>query len=256
MKWSICPPENEEKYRKACHHYAVNGFGSFKRDKDYGMILEGNEKDVGIVALKNIQKNGGVDTLLKYADKFKENETIGEPPIFNYIGFGEFAPSTLRYVNTALEIKTLVKDPKKIIEIGGGYGGLCKIMSVLNDWETYKITEVDEACELCDKYIKAMNLNAEVVSQDIDEECDLLIADSSMSECDLETQMKYLKLIVKAKYIYIVYNTLALQEGVNNFFTLLKNTLMYCDMRIEHTYEANGTATSSIVSLFITNKFR
>lgn len=256
MKWSICPPDNEQRYRDKCHYYAINGFGSFKQDKDYGMILEGNEKDVGLVALENIKRRGGMDILLEHLDEFKENETIGNPPLYDYEGVGKVAPSTLRYVNTALEIQTLVKDPKKIIEIGGGYGGLCKTMSVLNNWETYKITEIDEAMLLCDKYIKAMNLNAEVVPQNIDEECDLLIADSSMAECDKETQMQYLSLIVKAKYTYIVYNTLALQEGVNNFFNLLKNTLLYCDMRIEHTYEADGGATSSVVSMFITNKLK
>lgn len=210
------PPKNiMERYAERCEYYATHDFSDFKNDKDYITILEGNERIVGDIALKSINKLGGHDFLRENLHKFKENETVGNPTLYDFDGMS-VAPSTLRYVNTLLEIRTLVNDPKRIIEIGGGYGGLCKILSAVFNWDSYKIIDIPSAVKLCQKYLDYFKLNAKAI-ESCNEESDLVIADSSLAECDIETQLKYAQLINKSKQAYVIYNTLHVPNGVENY---------------------------------------
>lgn len=230
--WHTPPKEVMSDYCERCEFYSLNDFSNFKRDTKYNTILEGNEKIVGDIALQSIKNYGGFDYLVKNIDKFKENEQIGNPQKFIYDGI-EVAPSTLRYVNSLLEIKRLNINPKKIIEIGGGYGGLCKILSTEFIWDEYIIIDILPATKLCNKYLQAMKLNAKAVTE-YDGESDLVIADSSLAECNLETQEKYAKLINKSKSAYIVYNTLHIAESAR-FYNAFISKLIGFNMKIELT---------------------
>lgn len=248
MKW-LAPQTNIDKYLEKCEYYATNDWSNFKQDKDYGKILEGNEPAVGDIALSNIKRLNCLNILTDNLAKFKENETVGNPKLYNFDGM-LIAPSTLRYINSVLEIKTLVANPKKIIEIGGGYGGLCKTMSTVFNWDSYKIVDLPAPVKLCNRYLKHFNLNAEAV-EEIDEPCDLVIADSSMAECDLETQMKYVKLIKKAKFAYIVYNSLATDKGAEIFMKILLELLPSFDALIEHSRTSSGQMVSTVEILYL-----
>lgn len=249
MIWSTPPKEVSDAYRHKCTHYSKGDWSNFKRDKKYNTILEGNEKEVGVIAYKSIKKLGGLKILEDNLEKFRENETVGNPEIM-LLNDIQIAPSTLRYVNTALEIKTLIKDPKKIIEIGGGYGGLCKTMSVLFNWDSYTIIEIPEAVPLCNRYLEHFNLNAHAVPF-FDEEADLVIADSSLAECNKETQRMYAKLINKAKCAYVVYNTLGCEEGAKNWLTFAPLVLENFNARIEHVHDQFGGVVPHIIIMYL-----
>jgi len=210
MTWSI-PEDIKRNYLERCVYHATNGLSGFKRDPAYQMILEGNTAEVGYLALGAMSKRGKFQWFIDNLDKFKKNERIGDPQMMRFGDF-ECAASTIRYANTFLEIRDLCDNPRRIIEIGGGYGGLCTVLSSFWNWDSYKIVDLPEPTMLATRYLNEQEVNA-TCHTELDEECDLIIADSSMAECTVEQQQKYINLIKKAKYAYVIYNTLHTNEG-------------------------------------------
>lgn len=207
-------------------------FKNFKREPNFQKILEGNEFAVGEIALKSIDNLGKREEFIELLPLFRENEKIGNPQFLFFEGIGKVAPSTIRYANTYFEIRKLLKKSvlKKIVEIGGGYGGLCKILSSVYNFQTYILVDLPEVIELCKKYLSNFKeLNGKikfVYVSEIDNidfsGTDLVIADSSLSECNLQTQLLYTKKILSnSKYIYLVYNTLHDPKGMHNFKAVL-----------------------------------
>lgn len=211
--WTNAPLEIADKYAQKCSDFIhdIDLFNNFKQDPDYQKILEGNEQIVGDIALFSIKKMGRYNDLLNNLYKFKENETVGNPVLIDFPDIGPIAASTLRYVNTAYEINRLVGDNlSTVVEVGGGYGGLYKTLSVLYDLNSYTNLDIQPAVRLSEKYLSYFDL---YLNETIPESYDLFIADSSLAECGLEAQRKYIEIAKKAKYVYIVYNTLHLKEG-------------------------------------------
>lgn len=205
MSWAVSKGI-EQKYLEKCVLFGTNeeAFANFKRDPDYNKILEGNERIVGEIAMNSIKKCGGWDWFLSNLDALKDNEKLGNPVLLDYNGI-EVAPSTLRYANSLIEIESVLGGymPKSVVEIGGGYGGLCKTLSIMYHFDTYTMLDLPEANLLSKKYLSHFPINFNYELQD---SYDLFIADSSVSECDLETQLKYAQIAKKCKYVYVVYN--------------------------------------------------
>lgn len=126
--WSTPPLDVARKYIEKCKLFVEDdeAFANFRRDPDYGKILEGNEEEVGLIAMNYLHQHGGASFFEAYKERFKENDAVGNPPLYE----NGLACSTIRYANTAFEIMQLLGNfnPRRIIEIGGGYGGLCKIL--------------------------------------------------------------------------------------------------------------------------------
>lgn len=235
--WKKCPDDNARLYMEKCRLFVRNDevFANFKRDKDYGKILEGGEEAVGDMALKGILKQGGKAILLDNLGKFKENEIYGNPILRNYKLTGPIVPSTLRYVNTYLEIKKLIKDNKikRIVEVGGGYGGFCKTMSVLEDFDEYILVDLPPAVELCRKYLDHFdNIKNKITYIPCDDirsletitDVDLFISDSAFAECDFATQTIYTNTIAKkSKFIYLNFNTLHIKEAGSEMQSFISN---------------------------------
>ncbi len=235
--WDKCPEDNFRKYFNKCEMFSQNDelFNNFKRDPDYQKILEGGEQVVGEMAINNIKGKNKFATLLFNLPAFKENDIYGNPILREYPSLGEIGPSTLRYVNTLFDVQALVGDfkPKRIVEVGGGYGGLCKVMSVLYDFDEYILVDLPPVVKLCEKYIsKFENLKGKVkfiASTELEEikDIDLFISDSAFAECGLEYQNKYIdNLIVNAKYSLTTFNTTHLvqtNDEIQNFINKLTN---------------------------------
>jgi putative sugar O-methyltransferase len=222
-------------------------FANFKRDPDYGKILEGGEEVVGKIALKSIARLKGTDLLLNNLEKFKENDRYGNPILRHYKLTGDISPSTLRYVNSLLEIKNLIGDyqPKKIVEVGGGYGGLAKTLSAVYDFDEYTLIDLPPVIELCKKYLnhfkdikKKMRY---IYCDDIKaieqiKDVDLFISDSAFAECDQETQTMYTNSIAKkAQFVFVTFNTFHI-KGAENEMTTFEDSFKGSTMR---TYKSD-----------------
>lgn len=199
-------------YREICRLASQDDavFKIFKKHKDYRNVLEHVTQKQG-QAYSDIIKKEGKD-FLSYFPKFKENDKFGSPVTFHY-RVGKFSPTTLRYIKVLVDLKNIFGslNGMDIIEIGGGYGGQCKIISDLFKFKSYTLVDLDVVLLLAQKYLTKLGVK-KVNFLKPDEirkkkEYDLIISNYAFSECTKEIQDKYInKILNKAKRGYITYN--------------------------------------------------
>lgn len=114
----------------------------------------------------------------------------------------------------------------RVVEVGGGYGGLCKTLSVVCDFDEYILVDLPEAVEVQRKYLSCFpELYAKCKFISCDnvenvEDVDLFISNYALSECDYDTQVNYYdKLVNNSKFAYIIYNLVNFNDFYYNKFT-------------------------------------
>lgn len=196
-------------------------FSNFRKNEKYRTILEGAPKLFFDYYLQAIRSHENCEVFLNNLDKFRINDRVGNPDIYSDSEIGDFSPSTLKFAFNAIDILYFLEhqgnlsDIKNIVEIGGGYGGLCLVLSGFIDWKKYTLVDLPETCLLVGKYIsnfphlkgKVKTVPCNQIDKKSFKNTDLSIAINSLSECDLETQLKYFdKIISKSNFSYIVRN--------------------------------------------------
>jgi putative sugar O-methyltransferase len=97
-------------------------------------------------------------------------------------------------------------DDFKVIEIGVGYGGQCKILCDYFNIKSYDLVDLPEVLRLTEKYLSKYEYN-NVNVWDNKPEYDLVISNYAITECDREIQQYYIDNIAKkAKHGYITCN--------------------------------------------------
>ena len=203
-------------YLNVCN-YAANSdefFKQFKSHPAYRHVLEHVSYEEGQQYLKEID----IDYLDKL-EEVKENDSLGSPVIYEYPSVGEISPTTIRYIkNTSDIINKFGNSFDSIVEIGGGYGGLCKVLSSFIKFEQYLLLDLEECNLLSRKYLSHFNLptlsyRSEEIDE-IDENFDLLISNYAFSECHKEVQQDYIeRFIKKSNNFYIMHNNFHLELG-------------------------------------------
>ena len=203
-------------YLNVCN-YAANSdefFKQFKSHPAYRHVLEHVSFEEGQQYLKEID----IDYLDKL-EEVKENDSLGSPVIYEYPSVGEISPTTIRYIkNTSDIINKFGNSFDSIVEIGGGYGGLCKVLSSFIKFEQYLLLDLEECNLLSRKYLSHFDLptlsyRSEEIDE-IDENFDLLISNYAFSECHKEVQQDYIKrFIKKSNNFYIMHNNFHLELG-------------------------------------------
>ena len=203
-------------YLNVCN-YAANSdefFKQFKSHPAYRHVLEHVSFEEGQQYLKEID----IDYLDKL-EEVKENDSLGSPVIYEYPSVGEISPTTIRYIkNTSDIINKFGNSFDSIVEIGGGYGGLCKVLSSFIKFEQYLLLDLEECNLLSRKYLSHFNLptlsyRSEEIDE-IDENFDLLISNYAFSECHKEIQQDYIeRFIKKSNNFYIMHNNFHLELG-------------------------------------------
>lgn len=247
--WGHAPKEIADNYIKKCKIFSESEeeFNRFRQDADYTKILEGRAKEIGDINLNKIFRTypNEIGTIIDNLEEFKKNDIYGCPTIANYELVGDMAPATIKYIGNVLDIKSIVGNNKlkKIVEIGGGFGALCKTVSVLYDFDEYILIDLPDVISLCKKYLdhfdNIKNKITYITTEDFKDvedikNIDLFIADSSLSECDDVTQNKYVdKILINSKFAYIVYNTLHIPEARNTFDAIYNKIDTIFDIRTE-----------------------
>ena len=203
-----------EAYREVSTLAAENDevFSLFKRSLDYQAILEHVTRRHGRGYLKLIQQDG--KDLLGYFQKFKENDLLGNPYRYHYgNGAGKFSPTTLRYIKVLMDLRNMFGNlnDASIVEIGGGYGGQCKIISDVVSFGSYTIVDLEEVLPLIQKVLKNLSVrNAHcLTSSQLNDRgiFDLVISNYAFSECNRKVQEEYLtKILLVARRGYMTYN--------------------------------------------------
>ena len=206
MSWRL-PSEAASHYLTCCRQAATNEnyFNVFKTMPGYRHVLEHISEEEGQ------QYYDLIDLDIK--EEVKKNDTFGSPDLYEY-PCGKISPTTLRYVkNTCDIVRKFGTSFDSIVEIGGGYGGLCVTSSNYINFDSYLILDQEEPNQLTRKYVSNWDLPHQ--SCRLDElrledghKFDLCISNYAFSECDRETQTEYLYRIVgRARNLYFVYNT-------------------------------------------------
>jgi hypothetical protein len=199
----------------------ANDISNFKRHPDYQYMLEHVGPDQGAQYLQCIQKNTTIPKELIYA--FCEmNDAIGNP-IRHTFGSLSCSPTCLRYIYHAhlilTHFKTFNEPTYDLIEVGGGYGGLCLAIHTLAphygvNINSYTIIDLSAPSRLQKKYLEAFSIktpihcrNAELFGADVPEGKYYLISNYCFSEISPEFQRKYIEtLFPKVVHGFMAWN--------------------------------------------------
>tara|TARA_R100000742_G_C4250944_1_gene69277 strand:+ start:158 stop:916 length:759 start_codon:yes stop_codon:yes gene_type:complete len=203
-------------YLNACRAAAQGSdfFKNFKSHPAYRHVLEHVSYEEGQLYLDEIDIDYK-DVL----DEVKENDKLGTPIQCSYDGVGMISPTTVRYLkNTSDIVNKFGTSFDSIVEIGGGYGGLCKVLSSFVEFEQYLLLDLEECNMLSRKYLShfdlpTMSYRAEEIV-DVEDNFDLLISNYALSECNRETQMMYIERFVKkSDKFYLMHNNFHADNG-------------------------------------------
>jgi len=133
-----------------------------------------------------------------------KNDNIGSPNKYYFEGFTECSPTNIRYILHSLLILTHMEEmyitETDIVEIGGGYGGLCFFIKNLSRLfgikiNSYTIFDLEEPMLLQKKYLSLQNINnvlfKDLYTFDKVNKNSFLISCYAFSEIDMQIQKDY-----------------------------------------------------------------
>lgn len=217
-----------EEYLAACVEAVEDdeAFANFKSNPKYTTILEHVLKHQGQEYM-NMSLDMNEEAFWANLPAFKQNDFIGSPSLEMYPGVGWISPTTLRYIKNTFEMAFMLEDKpiSRVVEVGGGYGGLCKVLSCVCDFDEYVLIDLPEVSALQRKYLDQFPEIKDKVKcipcteyEEI-KDIDLFISNYALSECDLDVQMEYYnKLVSNSTNAYIIYNLVNFNDFHYNTF--------------------------------------
>jgi predicted O-methyltransferase YrrM len=175
-------------------------FASFKRDPEFRVVIENLTCEHGRHYLDTALRQ--TPWLAGQLDRFRENDRIGSPQVCDYGDLGSFSPTTLRYVKVLSDLSRLFGslEGARIVEIGGGYGGQCHVISAAARPGSYTLVDLEPVLMLQRRYLKELGV-PEVRFATADEleparDYDLVISNYAFSECTRPVQQRYIEQIL------------------------------------------------------------
>ncbi len=201
-------------------------FSRFRRIGIYQHVVEGSIKSIGDQHIPHIKKK--FPHILQHIDKFITSDTVGNPITHDNKHLDKFiAPTTCRYIKILAELVDFFGslDDLDIVEIGGGYGGQCKIIYDYAKPRSYTIIDLPAVGRLAAKYLKCFGIEDVVFKTpggySFDESYSLCISNYAFSEFDRGYQDLYAeKIIKKSDKGYMVCNFFgphAIKERLGGF---------------------------------------
>lgn len=186
---------------------------TFKSIPQYQTVLEHVDKLTGeryFNEIKNRYMNLFEDNKNLLVTLCIENDQFGNPKKEHFDDFIYCSPTNLRYILHSFLILEYIQklnlNNLDIIEIGGGYGGLCffihKLSILFNlNIVSYSIFDLLEASKLQEKYLDNLNIKNSYTYQ-LDNFVNIkknsfLISNYAFSEITLDLQKKYSEQIIK-----------------------------------------------------------
>ena len=184
--------------------------------------------------------------LRNHLNDFVTSENVGSPYTFPYKHnfFSRkylFSPTTLRYIKVLSDLLQFFGslDGMNIVEIGGGYGGLCKIISDFSRIESYTLVDLKPALDLSKRFLNEFSINNVGYITEKDLSCvkqyDLVISNYAFSEICRDTQNLYMKNILeKSSRGYLLCNFKShtwqnSQMDANDFKCTINNVSLFAN---------------------------
>lgn len=253
---SACSQRNDLKHRKALcltDHELFRAF-CIQAEKD-DQIFEGfRSSPIYHYSLENMAFGQGEEALVDIVKKFPELignvelfqsiDRIGGPKAFNYGPLGHLSASMVCDIQFAARVAKRVdkKKPVRILEIGGGFGGRCKLLSEWLNVESYTIVDLPEVNLLAQKCLRQMGLdNVTFLSlEDLSNlgSYDLIISRGTLSEMSKSIQSRLIEKIAPAPMGYLTFESVMKHYGIKNLDKIkltskLKTALHPCEIREE-----------------------
>lgn len=188
-----------QKYLRACYEAYKNplNYMIFRSNSDFCRVIDkGYDKTFVSSVLDRLDGNDQLRSLLP---KIKKIESIGSPILYDSLSL-----ETIRHLWTVMMVKKEFGRMKdwKIREFGGGYGAFCYLLSLVVNWESYELLEINHCAELAKIAMADMELKVDI--KDIEEvgtlePVDLFISEFAFDELNEEGLVKYKHLIEDAK---------------------------------------------------------
>jgi len=204
----------------------------FKSNQHYCGILEHMSHSQGLEYLHLIKTttNLSEESIIEYC---KENDRIGGGVKYDF-GFVHTSPSNFRYIfHCHLILKHICNlniNDIDIVELGGGYGGLCLAINIFSSYygikiKRYNLIDLPVISTLQKKYLDNHNLKYKVNSFsafnygiEINEKNLFVISNYCFSEIANEYQQNYIKfLFPKVEHGFMVWNHIPLYNFVFNY---------------------------------------
>lgn len=209
MEWMV-DPEIREHYELFCRQ-AARSETVFADFRDRAMI-------VGVMEhVSREEANHFLDHLEEqWPGWFSEAEsTLAR---LDAVGRNLMSPTMIRYAYRARDLHAWCPslDGGRIVEIGGGYGGLAAVVKSFYSPASYSIIDIGHANELQAKYLAAAGIEGVTYLRHPEDagEIDLLIADFSLCELDAEWREFYANwLFPTAKYGALLWSERPEVEG-------------------------------------------
>lgn len=135
--------------------------------------------------------------LIQFKEKFRTSDSIGSPQTFLFGKWGQFSPTTLRYIKVLSDLENIFGslDGVRIVEIGAGYGGQAKILFDLFKIKKYVIYDLPVCLPVIHKYLNHFNITDIELRSDpnikVTEGFDLFISNYAYTELEAALQMLY-----------------------------------------------------------------
>jgi len=202
---------------------------NFKNNPSYCYMLEHCSESIGRGYLNEILTTTLI-SLRDIVEFCRINDSIGNPVRSKY-GEIEVSPSSLRYIyhaHLALSHFKSVNDgrPVSIVEIGGGYGGLCLAVDYFNKYynvpiQEYNIVDLGPATSLQEVYLSKFTLSIPTKfhcsdtygSEIVKNSQTYLISNYAFSEIALYHQQKYIDILFpKIHHGFMTWNFIDLYD--------------------------------------------
>ncbi len=198
-----------QEYKKVCEQAVISEdvFNSFRSNGRYRRVVDHLDRQWGYSYIRMINNLLVADDIC-YEDfmaKFTFNDEVGRPCMFDYSPFGQWSPTTLRYIYTAFMLRKQFGElhNSTILEIGGGYGGQAAILMTQFNVKKYGIFDLNEVVGLISKYLNVHNFK-QAVTYNQDQfiemesiESDLVISDFAFSELSGISQDLYFEKVIR-----------------------------------------------------------
>lgn len=201
---------------------------SFKSNPNYTYMLEHVSYEQGLQYYECIKKQTTIseNNIRVFAGM---NDALGSPTKYTY-GSITLSPTCLRYIWQSHLILTHFankanNEPIDIVEIGGGYGGLCLAIHTFSKYypitiRSYTIIDLDAPRRLQTLYLSNFNLtypinfvDAATYGETITKQNNFLISNYCFSEIDSIYQSKYIYyLFPKITHGFIAWNHIPLYD--------------------------------------------
>ena len=198
---------------------------NFKRNPHYTTILEHVSSEEGLRYMECIHsefREVFISNFKYIYEIIKANDSIGQPNTIKYTEEIQCSPTNFRYIYHSLLILNNMKEKcVNIVEIGGGYGGLClylfKLAPLFNiTIQSYTIFDIDHVIDLQKRYLEQFNISINSYTLDSNytiQDNSYLISNYAFSEISDSLQKEYItKVISKCNHGFLVWNHINLYE--------------------------------------------